>query len=110
MLNGALVNARVSRIVLRAASAFIAPTPSEPRPPAFETAAASAGVLTPAIGAWMIGLLMPSRLNSDVLSERVLMSGPHRNGWRARAPCARARSQCYLQIRSSFAVNDGSTV
>ena len=45
----------------RTASGFIAATPSEPNPPALETAAASAGVLTPAMGAWMIGAVMPSR-------------------------------------------------
>ena len=68
MLNGRSVSARVSRIILRAPSAFVAPTPSEPSPPAFDTAAASAGVLTPAIGAWTIGARMPSVRSSVRLS------------------------------------------
>lgn len=68
MLNGRSVSARVSRIILRAPSAFVAPTPSEPSPPAFDTAAASAGVLTPAIGAWTIGVRTPSVRNSVRLS------------------------------------------
>ena len=34
---------------------------SEPSPPAFDTAMASALPCTPAIGAWMIGSSMPSR-------------------------------------------------
>src|SRR4051812_27142707 len=44
----------------RAPAASVAPTPSEPSAPAFETAAASRGVDTPAIGAWMIGSSIPS--------------------------------------------------
>ncbi|MFO0738434.1 MAG: hypothetical protein U0270_21245 [Labilithrix sp.] len=43
--------ARVSAIAFRAPSGVLEPTPSAPRPPARETAAAMAGVETPAIGA-----------------------------------------------------------
>src|SRR5690606_8166744 len=37
------------------------PIPSEPRPPALDTAAASAGVETPAMGAWISGRRIPRR-------------------------------------------------
>ena len=53
--NGASVSARIAASWARNSSgASIAP-PSEPSPPAFETAATSSGVLRPAIGAWTIG-------------------------------------------------------
>src|SRR5256885_3394649 len=44
----------------------LAPMPSEPRPPASVTAAASAGVDVPAMGAWMIDR-KSTRLNSSHL-------------------------------------------
>src|SRR5690606_11434077 len=59
--NGRSVRARVWTMACRAAAASLAPSPSEPSPPAFETAAASAGVLTPAMGAWMMGVDRPRR-------------------------------------------------
>src|SRR5271165_4494331 len=60
-LNARLEAARMAAIMSRAPSASVAPTPIEPRPPAFETAAAMAGVETPAMGAWMIGKSTPRR-------------------------------------------------
>src|SRR4029079_14402127 len=44
----------------RALSALLPARPIEPRPPAFETAAAIAGVAVLAIGAWTIGTVRPS--------------------------------------------------
>src|SRR5687768_846253 len=44
--------------------------PSEPRPPALDTAIASALPCEPAIGAWMIGSSMPKR--SVMVTGRVL--------------------------------------
>jgi hypothetical protein len=41
----------VATIICRVVSASTDPTPSEPSPPAFDTAAAISGVETPAIGA-----------------------------------------------------------
>ena len=45
------VSVRVVLIMSPADSLFAAPSPKDPRAPAFETAAAMAGVDTPAIGA-----------------------------------------------------------
>src|SRR4029077_19408890 len=59
-LNGRSVRDRAARIIPRAVSGSDAPTPTEPSPPAFDTAAAISGVDTPAIGAWMIGNSIPS--------------------------------------------------
>ena len=50
----------------RAASTEEVASPSEPSPPAFETAAASTGVPAEAIGAWMIGCSIPSSWVSSV--------------------------------------------
>src|SRR5258708_19405187 len=44
---------------------------SEPRPPAFDTAAASAWPCTPAMGAWMIGSSMPRNSGSFIVSIRL---------------------------------------
>ena len=49
------VRSRNWAIMRRAPAAFVAPTPMDPRAPAFDTAAAIAGVDTPAIGACTIG-------------------------------------------------------
>ncbi len=38
-----------------------------PRPPAFETAAASSGVAAEPIGAWMTGTAIPSRSHKGVV-------------------------------------------
>jgi hypothetical protein len=59
-LKGRSVLDRTAAIICRVASASTAPTPMEPRPPAFETAPAISGVDTPAIGAWMIGSSIPT--------------------------------------------------
>ncbi len=53
--NGDRVRARTRRIASRRRSADQAAPPSEPSAPALDTAAASSGVLTPAIGACTIG-------------------------------------------------------
>jgi hypothetical protein len=58
-LKGRCVRERISSIILRAPAASVAPTLIEPSAPASETAAASAGVETPAMGAWMIGKSTP---------------------------------------------------
>jgi hypothetical protein len=50
--------------IFRAPAAFVAPTPIEPKAPAFATAAAMAGDDTPAMGAWMIGSSTPSKSSS----------------------------------------------
>src|SRR5262245_19535578 len=60
-LNGRFVAARNSCAALRTSSTVIEPQPSEPRPPALLTAAASAGVAEPAIGACMMGCSISSR-------------------------------------------------
>src|SRR5690606_26992176 len=66
---GRSVSARVCAIMSRATSAELDPSPSEPRPPALDTAAASAGVLVPAMGAWMTGTASPRRAGrQDVVS------------------------------------------
>jgi len=52
--------ARTAAIIPRAVSASTAPAPIEPSPPALETAAAIAGVETPAVGACTIGRGTPS--------------------------------------------------
>ena len=49
--------------IARAPPASVAPTPIEPRPPAFYTEAANSGVETPAIGACTIGSFTPRRLS-----------------------------------------------
>ncbi len=54
-VDGPFVSSRVARICSLARSTPQAPRPSEPNPPTSVTAAASAGVETPAMGAWMIG-------------------------------------------------------
>jgi hypothetical protein len=55
MMNGRVVEDRVSSNSSRSFSTDISPQPREPTPPAFETAAAKAGLSEPDIGAWMIG-------------------------------------------------------
>ena len=55
MMNGRVVEDRVSSNSFRNYSIDIYPQPREPTPPAFETAEANAGPSEPAIGAWMIG-------------------------------------------------------
>ncbi len=60
-LHGRLVAARSSRRPARSGSGSSIAEPSEPSPPALDTAAASPGVLKPAIGAWTIGCAMPRR-------------------------------------------------
>ena len=59
-LNGRSVLDRTAAIICRVVSASTDPTPMEPSPPAFDTAAAISGVDTPAIGACMIGSSIPS--------------------------------------------------
>jgi len=54
-LNARVVSAWVARIMRFAPSGFSAPKPIDPSAPAFDTAAANAGVDTPAMGAWMMG-------------------------------------------------------
>jgi hypothetical protein len=54
-LNGRSVSWRVATIIASAWATVAAPSPSEPSAPALLTAAASAGVETPAIGAWIRG-------------------------------------------------------
>jgi hypothetical protein len=66
-LNGRRVAARTSAISARAPAASVAPTEIEPSAPALDTAAASAGVDTVAIGAWMIGSSMPRRSRKLVM-------------------------------------------
>src|SRR4051794_2763317 len=58
--NGLSVSSRIRRIVSRSSSGAVLAAPTEPSPPAFETAATSSGVVEPAIGAWMIGYWIPS--------------------------------------------------
>src|SRR5689334_19529420 len=61
MLYGCFVPARTAPSSVRRPSAFNMAQPSDPKPPAFETAIAIALPAAPAIGAWMIGSSMPSR-------------------------------------------------
>src|SRR5438552_13272664 len=60
-LNGRSVEARILRATLRKPSGSMDAQPSDPKPPALLTAAASSGVAEPAIGAWMIGCSIFSR-------------------------------------------------
>src|SRR5436190_8222975 len=53
--------------MVRASAASTAPTAMPPRAPASDTAAASAGVDTPAIGAWKMGSSMRSRSRKLVM-------------------------------------------
>src|SRR5690606_30899081 len=77
--NGRAVSARVWAMAWRAPSALVAPRPSEPRPPALDTAAARAGVLVPAMGAWMIGVVRPRRdIKVEAAGLEVGMASP---GW-----------------------------
>src|SRR5262249_17343880 len=64
--NGRSVSRRVSRTIARVSSTSYQETPSIPRPPAFETAAASGGTAHPPMGAWSIGSSMPSNGQSGV--------------------------------------------
>lgn len=58
-------------------SAPLAPSPSDPSPPAPDTAAAKAGVDTPAIGAWMSGTLIPKRAqNACAAGKSVIGKAP----------------------------------
>ena len=50
-----------------APAASVAPTPIDPKPPDPDTAAASEGVATPAIGAWIRGTESSSRSMRDIL-------------------------------------------
>src|SRR5687767_14399070 len=61
MLNGRLVAALMRSTSLRIWSGFRSAQGSDPRPPAVDTAIASALPCDPAIGAWMIGSSIPSR-------------------------------------------------
>jgi hypothetical protein len=74
-LKGRSVSAKVSSIIARAWAAVLAPMPSAPRPPALDTAAASRGVETPAIGAWKIGWRRPRRASrSEALGMAQILS------------------------------------
>jgi hypothetical protein len=53
--------------MVRAPAASVAPTEIDPSAPVFDTAAASSGVETPAIGAWMIGKATPIRFKILVI-------------------------------------------
>ena len=61
MLNGLPVCAAIAWSSLRMPAASSIAHGSDPRPPALDTATASADSCTPAIGAWMIGNSVPSR-------------------------------------------------
>ena len=74
-------------IIARAPSALVAPTPIEPSPPALLTAAAMAGDDTPAMGAWMIGNLMPT-------SSKRITSGAHCPPSRPAAACGTPQRAC----------------
>jgi hypothetical protein len=56
---GRFVAAATARAVARSSSGVITAQPSEPSPPAFDTAVAIAGVEAPAIGAWTMGCSTP---------------------------------------------------
>jgi hypothetical protein len=65
--NGFSVNERVSRITARISSGWRHVTESMPRPPLFDTAAASSGQVAFEIGAWMIGSSIPNKSQIEVL-------------------------------------------
>jgi hypothetical protein len=71
-LNGRVVRARIVSSSARIASGVLIAQGSDPRPPAFETAIASALPCTPAIGAWTIGSSMPRRDRRSVIVASVL--------------------------------------
>src|SRR5256885_16768656 len=75
----------------------LAPMPSEPRPPASVTAAASAGVDVPAMGAWMMGWRMPRRAIHAVFSVLI----------RLRVSCLESAHSCgSLPARAGAARGD----
>jgi hypothetical protein len=61
---------RISWIIACACATVAAPMPIDPRPPAFDTAAAIAGVNVPAMGAWIIGSWI------SIFDRNAFMAGP----------------------------------
>jgi SAM-dependent methyltransferase len=71
MPNGRSVRFRVSSTDVPISAGDVHVTGSIPSPPAFETAAAKAGVTAPPIGARTTGASMPTRSHSGVRTDRV---------------------------------------
>jgi len=70
-LNGRFVVWRIAATCSRIADAGYVAQPIEPRPPALQTAAASAGVVKPLIGACTIGWVIPNRSRKSVRGHMV---------------------------------------
>src|SRR5579859_3088796 len=91
MLKDRFVRSRIAAIIVRAPAALVAPTPTEPSPPALATAAAMAGDEVPAIGAWMIGTSIFSKSSSAADCETAIIELPI-SAWRARLTVVRRTS------------------
>jgi hypothetical protein len=70
-LKGFEVCAWIAASSARSASSPSMAQGSEPKPPALQTAMASALPWTPAIGAWMIGSSMPRRALREVIASAI---------------------------------------
>jgi hypothetical protein len=80
---------------------------SMPRPPAFETAAASSGVAASPIGAWTTGTLKPQRTQNGVTNDGAFIH-PDCNG--EVGSRQRIRVACTVELsRSSAAAQTGGT-
>ena len=86
---GRLVAARIAAMSARSLSGARVVTPWPPSPPAFDTAAASAGVVAPAIGASRIGCSMPKSCCRRV-SGQVMVRPRGRRAARVRPWCGGA--------------------
>jgi len=71
-IKGLLVSSRIRFTSFRTSSQDSVAQPSEPRPPASLTAATSSGVVSPAIGAWIMGSSMPIT-SSNLRSGQLFM-------------------------------------